>query len=254
MSNYPTLIFIPGAWHTIETWDKVTSLLAAQQIKCVPVTLPSTKGDVSTTLGDDVQVVRDAITAQTTEGRNVVVVAHSYGGAVGQSAIKGFTLPKGENPSSKSGHVIGLAFMASGFGQTGVSFIDLLGGKPPPFWRADPSGFAIITGPARELFYHDLPEEEGDYWVKKLQKQALKPLMEGGEHFYAGWRDVPLWYLATTDDKTYPTQVQSMVVQMANDDGGNITWREVESSHSPMLSKPEETAKFLLEAVAALVG
>lgn len=136
--------------------------------------------------------------------------------------------------------------MASGFVQTGVSFIDGLGGKPPLSWRVDPTGFAIVTAPPRELFYHDLPDAEGSCWVTKLKKQSLKALMEGGEHSYAGWKDVPVWVLASTEDKAFPLQAQMMLVQVAKDSGANITLREVESSHSPMLSRPEETVDFII--------
>jgi len=145
--------------------------------------------------------------------------------------------------------------MATGFATTGLSFIDHIGGKPPPFWIADrENGFAVIVADVRELFYHDLPEEEGNLWASRLEKQALKVLLEGGEHVYSGWKDVPVWYLMTTDDKTYPIEAQKYVVQLARDGGGDVTMREVESSHSPMLSKPKETVEFILEAVAALEG
>ena len=256
MTSKPTLILVPGAWHSPSTWVKVATLLEQQDFKCVPVTLPSTTGNVSATLGDDVKAVRDAIQGETSKGRDVVVVAHSYGGAVGQSAIKGLTRPKigHADPLPPTGHVIGLAMIASGFGQTGTSFIDGVGGSPPPSWRTDPSGFAVIVAPPRELFYHDLPVEEGDYWVSKLEKQALKALMEGGEFSYAGWRDVPVWLLATTEDKALPVQVVYMMVEMAKKEGADVTLREVASSHSPMLSKPKETEEFILEAVAAFVG
>ncbi len=150
--------------------------------------------------------------------------------------------------------MIGIAMLASGFGSTGVSFIDGLGGTPPPSWRADTeSGFAVLVAEPRELFYHDLPMEEGEYWVSRLKKQALKVLMEGGEHSYAGWMDVPVWYLSTTEDKALPPQAQAYFVQVARDAGADITLKQVASSHSPMLSKPEETVDFIVEAVKYFV-
>jgi pimeloyl-ACP methyl ester carboxylesterase len=253
MSSKPTLVLVPGAWHTPEAWNKVTSLLEAKGYECIPVILPSTLSNPSTTFFDDIKAVRDAIISETRQGRNVVVVVHSYGGAVGCSAVKDMT----SSSSETSGRVIGIASMASGFGPSGVSFIDGLGGSPPPSWKVDEeSGFAVLVAEPRELFYHDLPVEEGEYWVGKLTKQASRPLMhkEGGEHAYAGWMDIPAWYLATSQDKAFPFEAQKYFVQVAKDAGGDITMREVESSHSPMLSKPEETAKFIEEAVAAFVG
>jgi len=255
MSQKPTLILVPGAWHSAETWSKVTLILEAQHYKCVPVTLPSTLSNPSVTLFDDIKAVRDAIEAETKHGRDVVLVVHSYGGGVGPSAIKGLARPKDGSESTTQGHVIGIASMASGFGPSGVSFVDGMGGKPPPSWKVDTeSGYVVLVAEPRDLFYHDLPEEEGNYWVGKLTRQASKPLMEGGEWAYAGWMDVPVWYLATTEDHAFPYQAQTIMTQMAKDRGGDITMREVASSHSPMLSKPKEVAAFITEAVEAFAG
>ncbi|RFU25492.1 hypothetical protein B7463_g10845, partial [Scytalidium lignicola] len=259
MSDKPTLVFVHGAGHNASVWDKVTSRLENQQYNCVRVALPSAASNPAATFLDDVTVVRNAILAETIQGRDVVIVVHSYGGAVGVSAIKGLTRPsqKGSTTTSantQSGHVVGIVSMASGFGPSGLSFIDGLGGKPPPSWKPDEeSGFAVFLAEPQELFYHDLPVEEGNYWTRQLGKQSLKSLYEGGEHAYAGWMDVPVWYLATTEDKALPVAAQKMMTQMVKDAGADITVREIASSHSPMLSKPEETVGFILEAVASFI-
>ncbi|KAH8602361.1 Alpha/beta hydrolase fold-1 [Bisporella sp. PMI_857] len=250
----PTLVLVPGAWHTAATWDKVKALLEKEAYKAIAVTLPSTLGNQNVTFLDDITAVRDAVTGETSQGRDVVVVVHSYGGAVGQSAIKGLTKPEEGAQEGAKGHVVGLVSMASGFGPTGLSFIDGLGGKPPPSWEADnETGFANIVVDARDLFYHDLPDEEGKEWVHRLTKQAIKPLFEGGEWAYAGWQDVPVWYLGTSDDHALPFEAQRMMVEYARANGGNVEWGEVASSHSPMLSKPQEVVDFVVKAVNAFV-
>jgi len=257
MSQKPTLILVPGAWHSPDTWNKVTSLLNTQQYKTVSVTLPSTLSDPSSTFSDDIKAVRDPIVAETTKGRDVVVVVHSYGGAVGSSAVRGLTRLKQDVASPKeasSGHVIGIIMIASGFVVTGVGFLEGLGGKPPPLWTLDPSGFAVLVGDPRELFYHDLPIEEGSDWVGRLKQQASGPMTEGGKYYYSGWKDVPVWYLVTMDDKVHPIPIQRFFVQAAKDAGADVTMRDIYSSHSPMLSKPNETVDLILEAVAYFVG
>ncbi|KAF7557082.1 hypothetical protein G7Z17_g905 [Cylindrodendrum hubeiense] len=250
MSQKPSIVFVPGAWHIPETWGKVTTELEAHQYKCAAVALPTTLS-ASANFADDVKAVQDKIVAETSQGRNVVVVTHSYGGAVGASALKGLTLPK-TGASTESGHVIGFMLIASGFMVTGVTFLEGLGGKPPPIWKEDTdTGLAVFTVDPRDLFYHDLPEEEGKYWVEKLQNQSMKAFTEGYEAGYAGWKDVPVWYLATTDDHSHPLEVQKHFVKIAQDDGGDVTIREIDSSHSPMLSKPKETADIIIEAATA---
>jgi hypothetical protein len=136
-----------------------------------------------------------------------------------------------------------------------MSFLEAGGGKPPPQWVADTeSGFATIVVDPREMMYHDLPEEEGNLWVSKLEKQSLKALSEGGEYAYAGWRDVPAWFLATVEDQALPFELQQYLIKLARDENADVVDRKVNSSHSPMLSQPKETAKFLKEAIADFVG
>lgn len=252
MPSKPSLVFVPSAWHAANTWDGVTSLLTEQGYNCTSVTLPSTLGDPSATFLQDLTTVRDAITAQTKEGRDVVVVVHSYSGSVGASAIKGLTKTKDATEPSSEGHVVGMAMIAAEFAVPGKSFIDSFGEKAPPTWKEDgESGFATIAVDARDLLYHDLPAVEGKMWASELQRQSLKALKEGGEHVYAGWADVPNWFLLTLDDHAHPAEAQRTMAHSAKEAGGDVTIREIHSGHSPMLSRPKDVVDFLLEAVAA---
>ncbi|KAH6895989.1 Alpha/beta hydrolase fold-1 [Thelonectria olida] len=255
MSSNPTIVFVPGAWHGPETWDALTAVLEEHQLKCVSVALPTTSGNPESTFSEDVNAVRDAIVAETTQGRDVVVVVHSFGGAVGSSALKGLTKPKGAEPPSEgdaSGHVIGFFMIATGFIVSGLTFMQMLRGTPPPSWKENTeTGFADIVIDPREMFYHDLPEEEGKLWVSRLRKQSMKAFTTDAEYSYAGWAEVPVWYLATKQDYTHPYEVQKMFADDARAKGSDVTFREIETSHSPMLSRPTETAEIIMEAVAA---
>ncbi|KIV99839.1 uncharacterized protein PV09_08508 [Verruconis gallopava] len=241
----PSFVFVPGAWHRAEIWNKVAFILEAQGYKCLLVTLPTTNGSNTSSFVDDVHATQDMIRSETSQGRDVVVVVHSYGGVVGQSAMKGFTVTK--DSGNNTGHVIGQFIIASGFAIAGMTFLDGTGGVPPPTWGIDPSGFAELRVPARELFYHDLPEEEGHEWVARLTKQSMKAFTEGRDVTYTGWLEVPNWLLMTTDDKALPIDTQRMMAAMVKDQA-KLTVREIATSHSPMLSKPEEVANMIIEA------
>lgn len=275
MANLPTLVFVPGAWHKPTCYTKITKLLQAKHnLKCVSITLPSTTGNPDATFKDDVDAAREAISGETSRGYDVVVIAHSYGGMVGNSAIKDFTRPRDATKSRSNllststlagrtdksltpaaGYVIGLILIASGFTLTGLSFMDPFFGRPPPSWRVNKeTGYAELVTPPRELFYHDLPAEEAEYWASQLTPQSLKALFEGGEFSYAGWIDVPAWYIGTVEDRGLPVMMQRMGVGMAREMGATVEHRELQTSHSPFLSQPEETAALILEAVEAFTG
>ena len=248
MAAKPSYISVPGSWHSAETWSKVTTLLEEQGLHTCSVTLPTTSGDVTAEFGDDVKAVQTAIHDQTKQNRDVVLVLHSYGGVVGQSAVKGAT-----ERTDEAGRVIGIVNVATGFTIAGMAFLDGTGGQPPPIWRLDPSGFAELQVPARGLFYHDLPEAEGEEWVRKLTKQSSKAFTEGRDITYAGWKDVPVWHVLTADDKALPLEMQRVFIDMVKDDI-TPTVREVASSHSPMLSRPKELADIIVEAASAFTS
>jgi pimeloyl-ACP methyl ester carboxylesterase len=275
MATLPTLLFVPGSWHKPTCYSKIIEILNTRhRFRCVAITLPSTRGDPDATFKDDVDVARAAIHNETKEGRNVVVIAHSYGGMVANSSIKEFTRPQGnvedattatsssisfqrtaQPEALTTGHVIGLVLIASGFTLTGLSFMDPLFGIPPPAWRVNKeTGFADIVIPPRDLFYHDVPKDEAEEAVSQLTPQSLKALFEGGEHSYAGWKDVPAWYIGTTEDRGLPVVIQRMQVGMARELGAHVVHRELQSSHSPFLSQPEEVVQILTQAVQAFTG
>jgi pimeloyl-ACP methyl ester carboxylesterase len=276
MSDLPTLVFVPGSWHKPTCYDKITKILQEKhKLRCVAITLPSTTGNPAATYKDDVDAAREAISSEISGGHDVVVIAHSYGGMVGNSAIKGFTRPRDTVDKSSSSalstsapaghtdqseaptarHVIGLILIASGFTLTGMSFMDPFFGRPPPSWRVNKeTGYADLVTPPQELFYHDLPADEADYWASQLTTQSLKALFEGGEFSYSGWMDVPAWYIGTVEDRGLPVVAQRLSVGMAREMGATVEHRELQTSHSPFLSQPEETAGLVLEAVEAFTG
>ncbi|KAH7032762.1 prolyl aminopeptidase-like protein [Microdochium trichocladiopsis] len=271
MTSKPSIVFVPGAWHAPHYWDKVIAYLTQQGYSCSTVTLPSTLENPDSGLLEDITAARAVITKETAKGQDVVVVAHSYGGAVGASAIKGLSKTPDlhsddgdsrprtssatnvEKNATTQGHVVSFVLVASGLVRTGLSFIGHVpGGTPPPQWRVNlETGFAEITLDAegiREFFYHDLSEDEGRFWVSQLKPHALRSVTEGGEHMYSGWKDVPCWMLVCTEDRAMPMELLRMMVKNGQDEGAAITLREASSSHSPMLSIPDVVSGLIVEA------
>ncbi|KLU88248.1 hypothetical protein MAPG_07235 [Magnaporthiopsis poae ATCC 64411] len=263
MPNSPTLVLVHGGWHRASCFDPITSLLQeGHGLKCISVSLPSTSGNPEATYKDDIDAVREAISSETSAGRDVVVIAHSYGGMPGSSAIKGFAEKTAggsaapDDVVATAGHVIGLILIASGYNLPGLSFMDPFLGHPPSFWRVNKeTGYAELVASPRELFYHDvLPADEAERWVSQLTTQSLKALFEGGENSYAGWKDVPSWYIGAAQDRAMPVAAQRLTVGMARAMGGVVEHREMQTSHSPFLSRPRQTVQIILEAVAAFTG
>jgi pimeloyl-ACP methyl ester carboxylesterase len=253
MAHVPALVFVPGSWHKPACYDKVIHLLESEHgITCVPITLPSTQGDPKATFKDDVDAVQAGILSQTKQGRDVIVVAHSYGGLVGASSIRGFAR---EEPDSNHGLVKAFILIASGFSIAGLSFLDPALGMDLPFFKSNKeTGFAELSVSPSKFFYHDLSPYEAQYWVGQLTPQSLKALAEDGQYVYEGWKDVPTWYIGTVEDQGLPVMAQRMLVGMARGQGAVVHHEELQTSHSPFLSQPDEVVRIMMDTVREVGG
>lgn len=248
-----TLIFIHGAWHSPECWVKVLPALQQQGHRCFApqVEFCGTEQPVESLAGS-VRQIQDLLAAETSAGNNVLLINHSFGGSVGCSAANGFTEKNPSRLTPSSGKVVGIVQVCAFTPPSKTSLFDLV--NPSVAFHHDHEGWQIIdtTDPVN-VFYNDLSPDQAQYWKSRLLKQSTSPLTDR-EPVYAGWADVPVWYLLCTRDQAIPIQAQEGMVAAARAAGASITTKTLDAGHSPFLSKPDETVGFILEAVEHLQG
>ena len=109
----PNILLIPGAWHKADIFDSVAAILRTQAYSVETMTLPSAGGPVSTTVADDAEFIRDGyLNELVAQGKEVVVVMHSYSGIPGTESIKGLAR-KDLVGQGKQGGVIALVYIAA---------------------------------------------------------------------------------------------------------------------------------------------
>ncbi|KAF2096499.1 alpha/beta-hydrolase [Rhizodiscina lignyota] len=256
MASKPTLILVHGAWHGPDCWNlHVTPLLESRGYKTLVPTLPFCHTESpQSSIKPDIDLVANLIESEVSKGRDVLVVNHSLGGYVGCSAVKGFTRKDPSRLQDGWGKVIGIIQIVSFLPETGKALMDV---SPIRFHLSHPNGWATIPHEvARKNFYNDLPQEEQDEWLDKmtLQSDATLEGPGGRQGVYAGWMDVPVWFLVCTLDQGVPKEVQEGMIAAARERGADFTAGEVQASHSPFLSKPRETVAFIVKAAEALAG
>jgi pimeloyl-ACP methyl ester carboxylesterase len=133
---------VHGAWADASSWSKIIPRLVAAHLNVVAVSLPLTS------LADDVAATKRAIALV---NGPIVLVGHSYGGAVITEA--------GNDPK-----VVGLAFVAAYAPDNGESSLSLATANPTPVGtqiRPDASGFLKLTAAGiAEDFGQDLSDME----------------------------------------------------------------------------------------------
>jgi pimeloyl-ACP methyl ester carboxylesterase len=109
----PTIVLVPGAWHSASCYSHLTPLLDTEGYDTLPLTLPSVGADPAVqSLDPDVQHIRSHIQPLVDDGKNVVLVMHSYGGSPGGSAAKGFA-KKDREAEGLEGGIVALVYVCA---------------------------------------------------------------------------------------------------------------------------------------------
>lgn len=126
----PTIVFIPGAWHSPEYFSGVISALQGQGYSCVTVSLPSVgQPGASATVADDAVAIQKVTSKIADEGKEMIIAMHSYGGIPGTESAKGLVKADREK-EGKQGGIVGLVYLAAFLLPEGASLVSFLGGLP----------------------------------------------------------------------------------------------------------------------------
>jgi pimeloyl-ACP methyl ester carboxylesterase len=185
----------------------------------------------TTSLADDVATTKRAIA---TQDGPVILVGHSYGGAVITEA--------GNDPN-----VVGLVYIAAFAPDRGESVSSLIksapAGAPVPPILPPVDGFLMLDKakfPAS--FAGDVSPEEAAFMADSQVPWGVNAL--GGAVTEPAWRTKPTWYLLTTEDRMIPPDAQR---QMSKRAGAKVV--EVKGSHAIYVSQPQAVAH-IIEAAA----
>lgn len=111
--NRPTIVFVPGAWHSPSCFEPLPKLLYAEKYEVVGVTLPSVGAEPPVSSFDpDVAAIRETVLSILELGKDVVLAVHSYGAIPTSEAVKGLGL-QDRFQEGKKGAVLRIIYIAA---------------------------------------------------------------------------------------------------------------------------------------------
>jgi pimeloyl-ACP methyl ester carboxylesterase len=234
----PTIVLVHGAFAESVSWDGVIEPLLEADHPLIAAANPLRD------LATDAASVADLI--RTIEGR-VLLVAHSYGGAVIS------------NVPADAGEITGLVYVNAFAPDPGESAFSLAGMFPGsmigeetlrPVPRGDgTTDLYIVRDRFQELFCADVPED-----LAARMAATQRPVTQEALFAPSGeqplWRELPAWFLIGAEDRNIPPEVQRFMAERA---GSQRTVEIPGASHAVSVSRPEATANLILEAAAVPV-
>jgi pimeloyl-ACP methyl ester carboxylesterase len=168
----------------------------------------------------------------------VILVGHSYGGAVITEA--------GTHPKVEA-----LVYIAAFAPDSGES-VNTLIADPPPGAPVPPilppqEGFLFLDRKKfHASFAGDLSAEQAAFMADSQVPWGIEAL--GGTISEPAWRNKPSWYLVATEDRMIPPPAQRVVSARA---GSTVV--EVAGSHAIYVSQPAEVANLIQTAIDATI-
>jgi pimeloyl-ACP methyl ester carboxylesterase len=235
----PTIVLVHGAFAESASWDRVIHSLHGSGHNVIAAANPLRS------LASDAEAVSDLV--RTIDGP-VVLVAHSYGGAVIS------------NVDADAGDIVGLVYV-NGFapepGETCFQLAAMFPGSmlgeetARPVSRSDgTTDLYIAPDSFHEIFCQDVPAQQAALMAATQRPATQEALVEpSGERPL--WKDVPSWFLIGEEDRIIPAELQRHMAVRAR------AQREVVvegASHAISVSRPDATVHPILEAAALRVA
>lgn len=237
-SATPTVVLVHGAFADASSYARVIPELIARGLNVVAPAVPN-----RSLLGDAEYI---ASVVRQIPGP-VVLVGHSYGGAV-------ITVAGAED------NVQALVYLAGYALEEGESLGELQGRFPdsdlapelvytsfPVAGSSEPGTDVSVRSDAfPEVFAADVDRDLAT--VLAVSQRPLAALAFAEKAPVAAWRTKPSWGLVCSADRTINPEVERFGYRRAG-----MTTAEVDSSHLVMLAHPKLVAGFIAEAVTASV-
>jgi pimeloyl-ACP methyl ester carboxylesterase len=228
-----TVVLVHGAFAESASWDGVIDALLEAELPVVAVANPL-RG-----LATDAAAVSDVV--RSIEGP-VLLVAHSYGGAVMT------------NVDSGAGEIVGLVYVNGFAPDAGENCFGLAGMFPGsmvgeatvrPVPRSDGTTDLYIADDSfHEVFCADLPAPQAALMATTQRPATQEALVEpsGANPL---WKDVPSWFVIGEEDRIIPAALQRFEAERA---GARRTLELAGASHAATVSQPGAIVELILEA------
>jgi pimeloyl-ACP methyl ester carboxylesterase len=226
-SDIRNIVLVHGGFVDGSGWEGVYRALKKDGFKVSIVQNPTIS------LANDVEVTKRVIAAQ--DGP-VVLVGHSYGGAVITEA--------GNDPK-----VEGLVYIAAFAPDAGESVNTLIKdpvpGAPVPPILPPQDGFLLLDRTKfAASFAGDLNPEQAAFMADSQVPWGVEAL--AGTISQPAWKSKPSWYLVSTEDRMIPPPAQRFMSKRA---GASVV--EAVGSHSIYVSRPAAVAGLIASAAKA---
>ena len=224
--SMPNIVLVHGAWADGSSWDGVIQRLQKAGYYVTAVQVPNNS------LDDDVARTRGVLAEQSGP---TILVGHSFGGAIITQLGK-------DTPN-----VVGLVYVSAFAPDKGESMKALTSGPQPPgaaAIRPNKLGLLLLDREGFLKFFAPDVEPTKARVMATTQTPIAASEFLGDELFVEpSWKNLPSWFLVTTEDQMIPPEVQQLFAKRMN-----AVVSTVKGSHASIVAHADVVANFIIKA------
>ena len=269
-SAKPAIVIVPGSFSPAPFYAVLVNALRVHGYEAIVETLLSSarsplRGEKAATMEEDAEFFHDIAEKVADQGKDVVIVTHSYGGIPGTECCKGLS-KEVRKAAGKPGGVSRLVYVTSVVPPPGKSLKDLMGDLVPSFINVEVSltnryryhsdvdcsnqgeFMSHVVEESAKLTFSDLPFEEAKDWVRRMPYHSA-PSFEGRLR-YPGYNNIPVSFIFCDNDVILPPEFQKSVIEgIETESGKKVDVHHLNTGHCPNASAPEELAAVVVKAI-----
>ncbi|KAI1213257.1 alpha/beta-hydrolase [Annulohypoxylon truncatum] len=254
----PSIVLIPGSFGVPELYDNnIIEAITAKGYEIKGLHLPSVglkdrPRETPPTMYDDAAFIAKEVAILADEGKDVMLIGHSYGGIPVTQSTKGLTKAERQK-QGKTGGIVRLAYMTALVPPLGVSSANILSTLP------DENRVEFGTDDKGWLYIKNIPAAASvvlsDY-SDKAEREALIEMFQvhsstsfTNELTHAGYKDVPVSYLLCQGDLCILPQTQKGGIEIIEKESGNkVDVTSIKAGHCPNITALEEVVDWIERA------
>ncbi|KAH4405957.1 hypothetical protein HBH70_136710 [Parastagonospora nodorum] len=229
----PAILIVPGSFAPPSIYKDIVEHLRKAGFQAVALRTPSTLKRMPlppATMSDDASAIKGAVEAVIAQGKEVVVVCHSYGGTPTTQALAGLKVKR-------------IVYLTAIVPKLGQSNVEAMGGEKGVLPMEATEGYLHIDATMMAAAVcNDLSWDVGYEHCLNLAHHSAAAFLE--EVTQVAYKDIPVSYIFCENDLVVtPKQQEGFINVIAEATGKGVDVVNLPYGHCPNWSAPEKVAE-----------
>ncbi|KAJ5376138.1 hypothetical protein N7509_013024 [Penicillium cosmopolitanum] len=241
--SQPTLVVIPGSFSPPALYKNFVDNLRSLDFEAIVEPLQSAirrESSPSSSMYDDASHFREVISKLADQGKDIVLIPHSYGGIVANESAKGL-LKSDRSKAGKAGGIVEIVNISTLTPAVGETALDVAGKLGLDQFPVEGEYMVLEDEGCAKANYNDVPWDQALEFAKGHSDHSAKSFRD--KLTYAAYLDIPSSWVFCERDVLLPRAFQRETIDLIEQRSGKkVRVFSIDAGHCVTSTRPKELA------------